>query len=277
MLKSRALQFICAALCVGGAVFAQAPATPAFEVVSIKPNDSSDGGGSMHIQPGGRFQAINYPVIGLIVSAFSTDERLLFSSQVVGGPDWVKSANFDIAAVADSSGPVDAQQFGSQLPAMLRSLLEQRFALKVHTELRQLPVYALVLSRKDGRLGPNLSRTNVDCRIPQRETASPRRIPCGMRFAFGTFSAGSITMEQVSRMLSGATQQIVLDQTGLIDRFDVELRWVADLGAPGSGAPVSDAPSIFAAVEEQLGLKLESTKAPVSVVVIDHVERPTPN
>jgi uncharacterized protein (TIGR03435 family) len=266
---------------------AQAPATdtkrPAFEVASVKPNKSHSPGGTLGFQPGGRFSAINVSVQMLVAVTFGPDRRPLAPFQIAGGPDWIKSDGFDITAKTESNSPQEVTGASKQ---MIRSLLEDRFALKAHMETRQLPVYALVMARTDGKLGPQLRQSVLDCagrgatvRLGTSQPAAPTA--CGMRFGTGSFSAGGITMTSLVTALN--VDRLVLDRSGLTGSFDVELQWTVErsLGgatdsATNAGAP-PDAPSIFTAVQEQLGLKLESTKAPVDVLVIDHVEQPTPD
>jgi uncharacterized protein (TIGR03435 family) len=232
-----------------------------FEVATIKRNVSLGSSGSMGLDPGGRFHAVNAPLFWLISSAYGEFQRPLFESQIVGAPGWLESEQYDITAKAgaDVASLTPAEQF-RKIPDLLRSLLEERFALKVHREIRQLPIYALMQVRKDGPLGPRMTRSSLDC------TKQPAK--CGYNGLAGHLTGGWVTTAMLSTLLSNATQRVVVDRTGLDGRFDVELEWSPDQVA-------TDKPSIFAAVQEQLGLKLESTKGPVSVVVIDHVERPT--
>jgi len=131
----------------------------------------------------------------------------------------------------------------------------------VHHEQRQMTVYALVRLRPDGSLGPRFRQSTPDC---FKESAK-----CGFAGGpIGRVKASAITIGLLTQLLAGATDRVVLDRTGLDGGFEIDLEWSPDQTA-------TDKPSIFTAVEEQLGLKLESTKAPVDVVVIDHVERPT--
>jgi uncharacterized protein (TIGR03435 family) len=261
---------------------------PAFEVASIKPNRSLDGGGTAGFQPGGRFRSINIPVQGLIATAFGTDRPLL-PVQIVGGPDWIATDRFDITAKMGSDASQDMKELYRQMPVLLRTLLEDRFKLKAHSETRQLPICTLVLDRKDGRLGPQLRRSVVDCLARSKAARAGTPVPspprdrpaCGMRFGAGMFSASGFTLVNLAGTLSGNVGRVVLDRTGLTGDFDVELQWTPDRvplsGDASNPAPSPDGPSIFTALQEQLGLKLESTKGPVDVLVIDHVEQPTPD
>jgi uncharacterized protein (TIGR03435 family) len=181
-------------------------------------------------------------------------------SQIIGAPDWLEGEQYDITAKAgaDVATLTPNEQF-RRIPDLLRSLLEERFALKVHRETRQLPIYALVRLKQE-TLGPRMTRSSLDC--------AKESTKCGYNGLPGHLTGGWITPAMLTSLLSNATERVVVDRTGLDGRFDVELEWSTDQVA-------TDKPSIFAAVEEQLGLKLESDRGLVDVVVIDHVERPT--
>jgi uncharacterized protein (TIGR03435 family) len=157
------------------------------------------------------------------------------------------------------------------MPVLLRTLLEDRFKLKTHRETRQLFVYALVLDRKDGRLGPPLRRSVVDCvarseaaRVGTPGPAPPRDRPaCGVRFGAGALSASGFSLVNLAGTLSTNVGRVVLDRTGLTGDFDVELQWTphrVPLAGDASANPAlsPDGPSIFTALQEQLGLRLES-------------------
>jgi uncharacterized protein (TIGR03435 family) len=258
--RQAAIALLIQSACV--AVSAQdQPTRLTFEVATIKRNVSLERSGSMGLEPGGRFRATNAPVFWLISSAYGAFQRPLFESQLIGAPDWLHSEPYDIIAKAGSDvATLKPDEQFKRIPDLLRSLLEERFALKVHRETRQLPIYALVRLKKDDSLGPRMTRSALDC---AKESAK-----CGYNGLAGHLTGGWITTAMLSTMLSNATERIVVDRTGLDGRFDVELEWSPDQAA-------TDKPSIFAAVQEQLGLKLESDRGPVEIVVIDHVERPT--
>jgi uncharacterized protein (TIGR03435 family) len=285
MTKARvllAVGIVALAANVASVLAAQTPASPAFEVASVKPSaPSATVGGSFGFQPGGAFRAVNWPVSMLIAVAFGTDRPLLVS-QISGGPSWIGSDRFDIAATAGSALPSDVPSLSKYVPAMLRALLEDRFKLKTHTETRQQQIYALVKARTDGRLGPGLRESTVDClalaqlRSDNPSTAPPLPSVCGIRFHPGSLS-GSMTMSNLTSVVSTVVG-IVADRTGLAGHFDVELHWSpggpqADTASADALSP--DAPSIFTAVQEQLGLKLNSEKSEGDVLVIDHVEHPS--
>lgn len=232
-----------------------------FEVAAIKRSANLDKGGSLGMLPGGRFRAVNFDAFTLVAFAYRTrPPRNLNGSQIVGAPDWLSSERYDITAKISPELVERARTDPQQTPKLVQALLEDRFKLTLHREVHNMPVYSLVVARKAGTLGPRLRRSTVDC---QQE-----RSTCGIRTVPGRLTAGRITLETLAIMLSGPAGRLVFDRTGLAGSFDVDLEWSADQ------AP-SDAPSIFAAVQEQLGLKLDFVREPVDVVVIDHVERPT--
>jgi uncharacterized protein (TIGR03435 family) len=268
-----------------------------FEVASVKPNKSNDGRVMIGMQPGGRYTATNVPLRQLIRQAYQVQE-----TQLVGGPEWIRTERFDITARAEANftpAPPGSTSPGP-LQYMLRALLADRFKLVVHNETRELPVYALTLARGDGKLGPKLRVSTTDCAALMaaargRAGGPPAGPPpganfnepmqCGMRMGPGLLSAGDVTMEQLANNFSNTVQRIVLDRTGLTGRYSADLSWTPEQmpqlppDAGGRGFPQIDpnGPSIFTAVQEQLGLKLESTKAPIAVIVIDNVEPPTPD
>jgi len=257
-----------------------------FEVASVKPNGSGDGPNRLALQPGGRITAENMSLRNLVRFAFQVQDF-----QLVGGPEWIAKERFDIVAKAEHD--ITPAPPGTTGPGqlMLRSLLADRFKLAIHQEKRELPVYALVVARSDGRLGPQLQRSTVDCQAivaAQLGRGGPApmvngRPQCGMRNAPGTLLGGGFPLSQLLTALSPFVQRTVVDRTGLTGNFDVELHWTPEqILTPPPGAPPlppidPNGPSLFTAIQEQLGLKLESTKDSVDVLVIDHMERPTPD
>jgi uncharacterized protein (TIGR03435 family) len=167
------------------------------------------------------------------------------------------------------------------MPLLLRvrALLADRFGVVVHPEMRELPVYALVVAREDRKFGPEIAASKVDC------ASQPTPPGCGMRIGPGQMVMTGTPMSQFAMVLSNFVQRVVLDRTQLAGTFDFRLTWTPERipqGAPPPGAPAlppvdPNGPSLFAALQEQLGLKLEPTRAPLDVLVIDRVERPTPD
>jgi uncharacterized protein (TIGR03435 family) len=260
---------------------------PSFEVASVKTNTSGDQRVMIQTPPGGRFTATNVPLRNLIVLAYR-----LQNFQLIGGPDWIRSERFDIVAKAEGNLPPFTPSGPPEpLLGMVRTLLAERFKLVVHHETRELPIYALVVARTDGKLGPQLHPAVVDCEAAAlRARGGPppgpppgERPTCGMRIGPGQMMAGGTPLSQFVNPLSQFVQRTVIDRTGLTGAFDFDLSWTPDQlpqGPPPPGAPPlppidPNGPSIFTALQEQLGLKLDAQRGPVDVIVIDRAERPT--
>ena len=254
---------------------------PTFEVVSIKPNKSGELRTTIQgMQPGGRFTATNWTLRMLIRMAYRLQEF-----QMSGGPKWIDSDRFDIVAKADRV------YTPAQLPAMIQTLLAERFKLAVHTESRDLRLYALVVASRDGKLGPRIHPSNVDCAALSASGAPPPPFvpgkvpPCATETSGGRHMiANGMTMSRLAVALSISAKGIVVDQTGLSGGFDLELEWTPESPTPappdaaGAGdRPADPGPSIFTAVQEQLGLKLDPQRGPVVVTIIDSAEQPTPD
>jgi uncharacterized protein (TIGR03435 family) len=224
--------------------------TPAFDAVSVKRNVSGAAERSFRVRPG-QIVATNVTVRHVIWNAFNVQDF-----EVLGGPEWLASERFDVVAKSDANPTPD------QMRAMLRNLLADRFRLKVHTVAREQPMYALVLARSDGRLGPQLVSATGPC-----DPAQPAR-QCGFSVGNGTMGSGAASMPRLAQELTGMVQRRVVDRTGLIGLYQVTLRWAPD-------QQTDTLPSLFTALQEQLGLKLEPQRGPVDVLVIDGAERPT--
>lgn len=265
---------------------AQQPAhDPAFEAASVRPNTSGYQGWNLEPQAGGRLTGTNVSAATLIRFAYDLPDF-----QISGGPSWLASDRFDVAAKADGDVPLDQKRL------MLRALLAERFKLTVHTETRELPIYALVMARSDGRPGVQLRRTAAVC---AREAPAPddwARIghpsaarPCGFfGFAPGTdFPRGrgglafrGLTLAMFAKRLMPIVRRTVTDQTGLTGYFDADFDFLAELPPPPPPPGLPNAfgsdpfVSIFTVLPEQLGLKLDSRRGPVDVLVVDRVEPP---
>ena len=253
---------------------APAEPKPKFEVASVRENTSGSNQVSISMQPGGRFTAVNMPLVILMRSAFRLQD-----SQLVGAPDWTETSRYDITAKAEGdlppSSPIGPPSTGM---LMLQSLLEERFKLKVHREVREQPIYALVAAQSPGRLGPNLAQSKVDCQAAAaagRKSATPsalakpgERPQCGTHMGFGEIKGGARPMTLLASMLAQVVQRPVIDRTELVGGFDFDLRWTPDtLPARPPGTPADqpfrmngveidpNGPSIFTAVQEQLGLE----------------------
>ncbi|HKF65531.1 MAG TPA: TIGR03435 family protein [Vicinamibacterales bacterium] len=219
-----------------------------FEVASIKRNTSGDPRSGTRTLPGGRVAIINLELRQVIRDAYGSKDL-----DVLGGPDWIDRDRWDING---SGGTGNADE---PLEPMLKALLADRFKLRVHVEMQERPIYALVLARSDRRLGEKLHTSAIDCR-PDADCGTSSGRTNGV--ISGTLTGAGRTMADIGRTLSRYAGRRVFDRTGVDGRYDFEVQW-------------SEEVSIFTAVQEQLGLKLESQRGPVEVVVIDSVERPT--
>jgi uncharacterized protein (TIGR03435 family) len=253
---------------------------PSFEVASVKVNTiGNQQSVPQNPQPGGRVTLTNRTLRFLVQFAYSSlFETPLHDLQIAGGPDWVDSVRFDITAKMPGN-PTPGVETANLARVMLRTLLAERFQLKVRREERELPVYALVLARPDGRLGPGLRPRADRCegvvrpRLPDfKEPDLQGSTPlCGLlRGGWGTLNYRGVSISSLLRGSAlGGVDRIVIDQTRLPGLFDIDLTWAVDGGAS------SDAPSIFTAVQEQLGLRLQPTRARMQVVVIHDAQRPS--
>ena len=264
---------------------------PAFDVTSVKPNNSGEGRITMLPAPGGGWKATNVTLGMLVRIAFQLQDN-----QIVGGPKWLFSDRFDVLGSGNAPG-----REGAMLQK-LQTLLADRFSLTTHVEKRELPMFALVMAGRDAKLGPKLTSSAADCAPPApppggssgqpqpRPFVMPARgeIPrCGWMMGPGRLAAGGQTMAQLATNLSRLVGGMVADKTNLAGNFDLALEYTPDPNMAGRGdlpplppgaapdRPASDGPSIFTALQEQLGLKLESTKGPVDVFVIDLAQKPS--
>ena len=240
-------------------VNAQTP-KPTFEVASIRPNVSGPALPTLSMRPGGLFIATAQPLIRLMGFGYSVDDFRL-----IGGPGWIRDARFDVNARAAGEVPYD------QMRLMMQSLLEDRFKLVTHKEQREMPIYAVVLAREDGRLGSGVQRID-DCK--NAKFSGP---PAGRYSGCGSISV----VASIASMMLGAP---VIDKTGLTGTFAVAVNFSPEGVRPFPGDAPRDAlpterdlPSFRDALREQLGFKLESTRGPVDVLVIDSVQQPTEN
>jgi uncharacterized protein (TIGR03435 family) len=261
-----------------------------FEVASVKRNDGSQPMVRIGLQPGGRFTTVNVPLRMLITFAYR-----LQNYQLVGGPDWIDSERFDITAKAEHDVPPAPMGQTGPMQIMVRNLLADRFKLVAHEEEREMPIYALVHARDDKRPGPSLKPSTVDCLAlmkagrggPPPAAGGAAAPICGVRTGRGRIQAGSFPIGQLPSILAPLVQRFVVDRTGLTGNFEFELTYTPDQAGAGAAsaagtpfgadtpAPDPGGASIFTALQEQLGLKLESERGPVKVLVIDSVERPT--
>jgi uncharacterized protein (TIGR03435 family) len=263
-----------------------ASAPPAFEVASIKPHAGGGSFGGTGVSPG-TMRLDNRPLWHLIKMAYA-----VMDFQISGAPDWVKSEGFDIVAKAEG----DLR--GGRMLLALRTLLEDRFQLKVHREAREGPVYNLVVARSGLKLQESKEGSCITLdQAHFLRTAPGERPPamCDIRMAVGganrtlTATGAKISAPDMTGVaiptftfyLSQMLNRTVIDETGLMGMFDFHLEFAPDDVTPGIAASgdASDplGPAIFAALQAQLGLKLEAGKGPVELLVIEHVEKPTGN
>jgi uncharacterized protein (TIGR03435 family) len=269
---------------------------PRFEVASVKPSTGPTGERG---QPG-RYTATR-TLKFFIANAFFFGQPLEMS-RVRGGPAWIESALFEINATASTPWQASPDGPPRELFLMIRSLLEERFKLKTHLETRELPVYELVRARADGSLGPQLRQSTVDCDAlmaavragaprPARQPNEPP--PCGAMRGPARVLAGGVSMAQFANMLTLVMADangpagrddawVVIDKTGLSGRFAFTLAWTPERmpdTPPPPGLPPIDpnGPQLVTALQDQLGLKLQPGRSRMEVVVIDSVERPTPD
>jgi uncharacterized protein (TIGR03435 family) len=246
---------------------------PVFDAASIKPNTSLSGASTIGFEQGGRFVAVNMPTAALIQAAYAT--AAFPRPQVLGGPGWIDADRFDINAVTNRNPSPEQRQ------VMLRALLADRFKLAMHRETRALPVYNLLRASQ----GPKLDKLRVSdgacgaLRAPGAPAASPEQLrPCMLAFGSGSLRVNGVTASQFATAgLTRVVDRPVLDRTGLGDTlYDWAIAWTPE--SPAQASAATDLPSsVFSAVREQLGLTLEPASSSVDVVVVDHVEKPTPN
>ena len=238
------------ALAAVSVAFGQAPATPQFEVASVKPSDPAS---TISMSRSGyRFTTTNTSLEMLILWAYDIRKDRLF-----GKPKWLDSVAYDIVAKTSEDTPLAG--IVPQMRLMMQSLLAARFQLQVHRETRELPMYDLVVNKG----GPKVQlKEAVD-------SPAPNRNPFSMT-SRGRLSGVQVSTGMLARVLSDQLGEAVEDKTGLNGIFDFTLEWVPDIDA--MTAAVKNGPSIFTAIQEQLGLKLEARKGPVQVLIIDRLE-----
>lgn len=257
------IDLLAGAVLIASVLPAQEAAKPPaeFEVASVKPNATGGHNIRIQIEPGGRFVAENLTVRMLIQQAFGIRDF-----QIVGAPGWVNSEHYDIHAKAEGVTKVE------QLKPPLQALLADRFHFQFHRDTKELPMYALVVAKN----GPKLQ---------EHAGESGDNGPGMFRMGRGMINAQGVQMSLFVNQLANQIGRSVVDKTGLTGRYDIKLEWTPDenqtMAPRDSGTeatPVdSSGPSLFTALQQQLGLKLESQKGPVEIVVIDRIEKPTEN
>jgi len=254
----------------------QAQNAPAFEVVSVKPSAAQNDQTTSFVQPGARYTAINVTLRMLVKTAYGVHD-----DQIAGGPAWIETERFDIAAKGEGNPPGNV--FRDQARLMLRQTLADRFKLVLRTERREIPIYALVVARDDGRFGPQLTRSDAsECNGPEKavptapNAAEPNPpMPCGSGFSRAAHvAARGMEFSTLATNISNWADRVVVDRTGLMSKFDWDLQWTMEPLTPDATRP---GVSLFTALREQLGLRLEPRRGPVDVLVVNHVERPVPD
>lgn len=250
-----------------------------FDVVSIKRSDPDARGAGIRRLPDGTLIMTNQPIASIIFSASAVPAR-----EVVGLPDWANTDRYDVTAKPPPGSTLQ------QRAEMMRTMFAERMKLKAHVEDRERDTFALVIARSDGRLGPQLKKSTLDC-SPRPPGSTPPPPPpdlfdtqsamnrCGGLFGQGSIVSGGMTMDRLVPSLTGLAGRQVNNRTGLQGDYSFTLTFSTPR-RPGTSqeAPApDDAPDFFTALREQLGLKLEPEKTMVPVLVIDHIERPTEN
>jgi uncharacterized protein (TIGR03435 family) len=262
-LSAGKILIIAAGYAAGSISFAQTT-SPAFEIASIRPSKTNESW-FWDVTPGGRVVCRNCVLKRLIVLAYRVQEY-----QVVGGPAWISKDQFDIEAKPDTmSNPTDEQS-----RQMLRNLLEERFRLRVRMETRNGPVYALIVFKNGPPRSVDQSPPAETGPFPEPNGPTPRG---AMRMTAGSASGKAIPIPLLAQTLG----RPVIDKTGLAGRYDIDARWTPESMPldlpPDAPVPEADGPSLFTALQEQVGLKLESTTGPVQQLIIAGVERPSEN
>jgi uncharacterized protein (TIGR03435 family) len=258
---------------------AQTPVRPTFEVALIKPTASAEGQSLLQAVPG-RLKLTNLTLRRLILNAYGVQDY-----QISGDPSWIASEHYDIQAAAADNATVQQME-----GPMLQALLEERFKLMLHRETRQLPVYELTVGKGGTKLQPSKGSSctvySVDSTPPPAAApGEPNRNYCGLHLTVNGLNRAldgkGVTMATLAATLSrNYTSDLgrnVVDTTGLPGTFDLHLEWTINSLTGPTPPPDPAGPSLFTALQDQLGVRLESAKGPVEVFVIDHIEKPSAN
>jgi bla regulator protein BlaR1 len=258
-------------------VFGQTAASPTFDVVSIKRNTVL-APQRVNIRPDGGFALTNIVVPMLISQAYPP----VIPADMTGLPDWAMRERYDVSATSSLTSATPEQRI-----AMMRAMLADRFRLVAHVENREQPAYDLVVSRSDGRLGQGIKPTDVDCNARAKAPLTPEERanaqkgippPCTLVFK-GDRMEGDTTMAALAQQFRSAAGRLVVDKTGLTGSYHVTMTYdyAAGFRPLGVPPPADASESVFAAVEDQLGLKLQPSRVLRETLVIDRLERPTEN
>lgn len=266
----------CPIVLAASVALAQPSAPSKFDVASIKPA-AGDPCMCINTTPGGRVHATSMTLKFLLEMVYHVQ-----NFQVSGGPPWFASVRYDIDA------KTDVPTKDSEVSVMLQQLLADRFQLVFHRETRELPVYALALARKNGKLGPGMVESKEGtCKPPDptKPAEASGKPNCGQGWGDArTFRSSSVQADYLATSLSRLLRTMVIDKTGLTGKYDITLDWTPDdriafklSPDAAKAAAESGLPDLFGALQQQLGLKLESQKGSVEVLVIDHAEKPSEN
>jgi bla regulator protein blaR1 len=286
------LALVLGAVVIAVTVMASVSQTPAqkpkFDVASIKPTDPAQRGISIQNTVGGRLVTRGVPLRLLMTYAYN-----LRDFQISGGPDWIATDRWDIEARAEEGGVTPPTgrtdpNAGDRMAIRLQSLLEDRFQLKIHREMKELPIYELAIAKSGLKMKSSSDQTPFQLPAPGTPQPPPQRgagVPrYNLRIGRGSIEASAVEMAPFVQTLSQQVGRIIVEKTGLKGLYDIKLVWAPDpissarLNGPEAAPPIdSNGPSIFTAIEEQLGLKLESARGPVEVLVIDSVQKPSEN
>jgi uncharacterized protein (TIGR03435 family) len=251
-------------------VFAQ-PASPSFEVASVKPSPPISAHGVLFgmIDDPGRFHGSYVTLTDLVAKAYGVEH-----ARISGGPSWVLSDRFDVIATLPTGTPQ------GQIPSMLQTLLAERFRLAVRRESRMTRVYALVPAKG----GPKLKRFEAESSLspggPPMLASAPLIMSSNgaLGICCGKAKLNKVSMAGFASLLSAETDRPVQDATGIEGEYEISLEWTPDGGGTQpEGTPSPAGPSIYTAVQEQLGLRLEPRNVPLDYLVVDHVEKPDAN
>ena len=254
--------------CVSALIAMQSTPLPRFDAASVRENRSGGTNVQFDILPGGRFGTTNAPLSQIVRVALAGINPI----RLVGLPSWAETTRYDIIARAEG------EPSREQILLMARALLIDRFGLVVHQESQDTDVYFLVAAHADRAPGPRLRRSAVNCAalVAAAQKGQPlpasNRILCGRTLRSGTMMAGGLPMETIAGSFTAYAGRPVLDRTGLNGEWDFDLDFAEAL--PADAPSRADTPTIFTAVQEQLGLKLEAGRAAMEVTVIDRLERP---
>jgi uncharacterized protein (TIGR03435 family) len=273
----------CSRLLPGGAQAQTLKTMPQFEVSSVKQNISQSDSSDTDSTLPDRFVATNMPLRFLILDAYELRDH-----ELVGAPDWTFDKSFDVIGTYPEAHRPPVHE----IHLMLQQLLADRFGLRVHRAQRELPAYDLVVARKDGRLGPQVHTSDMNCAAwigggrpkttagrPSPVSPSGERPVCSMIATRKWLTGGARTMQDLAGPMQAMLGRPVVDRTGLTAPYDIDLQWASmELHAEESTtAASSEGPSLFTALQEQLGLKLVPHKERFDVFVVDEVKLPGPD